>query len=378
MTVLTTLSKVRQDGDGISTSFPFTFKVFSDDDLKVIEIVKATGAESVVSSADYTVSLNTGGEGGSVVFDTAPANTVEILVKRELDVTQEIDFPRGSNFPEESVENGYDKAIMLIQEITEVLSRAILFSEGSELSSLDFPVPVANKALLWDATGEGLTNSADDFNDIVTNAETAQGAAETAQSAAEGAQTSAESARDLAEDWASETSSDVNSTGEYSAKEYAQGTQTRGAANGGSAKDWANYVDGSSTVDDTEYSAKYWAQQAASVAGPTVPATETISGSGTITHDTNWKQVRRVVGDGAVTTDAAPFGTTAAGFLDGSEIDLIGTSDTNTVTIPSGTFAGTTAYQAVLKGPATLKKGDVLTVIIDKSQERVIEKSRNF
>jgi hypothetical protein len=67
-----------------------------------------------------------------------------------------------------------------------------------------------------------------------------------------------------AKEWAIETSSSVDLT-EYSAKEYAIGTQS-GNTNG-SAKQWAigggNSFSTNTTVDGTNYSAKYWAEQAA-------------------------------------------------------------------------------------------------------------------
>ena len=70
-----------------------------------------------------------------------------------------------------------------------------------------------------------------------------------------------------AKEWATETSSNVDGT-EYSAKEYSIGTGQNTGMNTGSAKQWAlgggNSFSISTTVDGTNYSAKYWADQAAS------------------------------------------------------------------------------------------------------------------
>lgn len=324
MTVLTTNNKVRQEGDGTSTGFPFTFKVFSDEDIRVISIADADGAETVVDSADYSVSLNTDGEGGTVTFNTAPAADVDILLKRELDVTQEINIPRSSNIPEQSLENGYDKAIMLIQDIFERLSRAILLTEGTTLENLQIPSPVANKALKWDATGAFLENSTNDFDDLVTDAQAAQTGAEAAQVAAEGAQTGAEAAQAAAE---------------------------------------------------TAQAAAELARDTAISQGITMYLAQSISASGNINHTDRLIQYRRIQGDGApVTTATTPFGTNPANFVDGMRIILVGLDNTNTVEIP---FADIN-YGCLLNGDAVLGRGQTVTLVYDETITRYVELTRNF
>lgn len=102
-------------------------------------------------------------------------------------------------------------------------------------------------------------------------------------------------------------------------------------------------------------------------------AIESISASGTITLLSAGNQMLRVVGDGgAVTASTTPFGTTPPS--DGTIIYLMGTSDTNTVTV---TF-NDSADGLYINGDAVLGKYHVLTLIYEENADRYIEISRNF
>lgn len=108
-----------------------------------------------------------------------------------------------------------------------------------------------------------------------TGAETAQTAAETAQTAAETAETNAETAEtnaqgheNTAQDWAVKTNGEAQTGEGYSAKAWATGgTGVTDTAGSGSAKEWA--TDTTNTCDGTEFSAKEYAigSQAANTNG---------------------------------------------------------------------------------------------------------------
>lgn len=106
-----------------------------------------------------------------------------------------------------------------------------------------------------------------------------------------------------------------------------------------------------------------------------IVATESIAASGSITVDDTVKQIRKVAGDaGAQTASTTPFGTTSSNFVDGMEISVVGTSDTNTLSITVNDI-----QYGVLSpvGDVTLLNNFIVTYIYDATAERFIEKSRN-
>ena len=116
-------------GNGAATTFPFTFKVFAEGDVKVVT-AGADGVETVrVLGADYSVALNANQEtspGGTVTYPIsgAPLATGSVLsLVGDVDYDQPLDLPSGGNFSPLALENQLDRATMQIQQLHEEMGR---------------------------------------------------------------------------------------------------------------------------------------------------------------------------------------------------------------------------------------------------------------
>ena len=104
-------------------------------------------------------------------------------------------------------------------------------------------------------------------------------------------------------------------------------------------------------------------------------AAATVSSGGTITVSTTQReQLFRVSGNGgAQSLSTTPFGT-GGGWTDGTIVRLLGTHDTNTLSLDHNDSDN----GAILNGDCTLKKYNILTLMWDSSLSRWIELSRNY
>lgn len=146
-------NKVTFTGNGATVDFAFTFRVFAAADLEVY----LDGTLKTLTT-HYTVDIDPSVEGGTVTFLTAPAASVEVLIKRVLDFTQPSVIPTEGNFPEKTVENALDRATMLIVQLKEILSRVPQLAIDSAFSDLTLPEPSAGKVLGWNDGATDLEN----------------------------------------------------------------------------------------------------------------------------------------------------------------------------------------------------------------------------
>lgn len=125
MTVSTVVDHNDYTGNGVTTSFPYTFRIFKKTDLTVSVIDLSENITVLVLDTDYTVTNAGGYNGGSVVLTTPLANGWKISVARELAATQETDLRNQGKFFAEVHEDAFDKLTMLIQQVGTRFSLAL-------------------------------------------------------------------------------------------------------------------------------------------------------------------------------------------------------------------------------------------------------------
>ena len=156
MTVSSSTNRVSYSGNGTLTSFAYTFKIFDQNDLTVI-LRGSQGTETTQTiTTHYTVTGVGSASGGNVVFGTAPANGVTVVILREQPLTQGLDLVANDPFPAQSLEEALDKLTFMSQKHEEELSRAIKASRTNTLTGSEFTISAtdrANKVFTFDSAG---------------------------------------------------------------------------------------------------------------------------------------------------------------------------------------------------------------------------------
>jgi hypothetical protein len=160
MTISSTTVKNSYNGDGSTTTFSYTFKIFADSDLQVIIRNNTTATETVKTlTTHYTITGAGSASGGSVIFTAGniPASGETVVLRRAVPQTQAIDYIANDPFPAESHEEGLDRAMMTLQQVQEEVTRSIKLSRTNTMTSTEFTIGAsarAGKFLSFDSNGE--------------------------------------------------------------------------------------------------------------------------------------------------------------------------------------------------------------------------------
>ena len=162
MTVSTTTSRVRYEGDGATSVFPVPFK-FVDNAHVQVTLRDAASRETPWSEgSQYALSGAGGDSGGSLTVLTEPVDhrprPGEVLViALELPFTQDKAFPLGGAFPTTQVEEGLDLAALRDAQLAAFDARAFSVpATDAQVGALELPIDSlrAGRYLGFDAAGK--------------------------------------------------------------------------------------------------------------------------------------------------------------------------------------------------------------------------------
>ena len=159
MPVTTTTNRASYNCDGSTVAFAFTFPIFQTSDIKVY-LRDEDGNETLLTDpGEYSVSAqnNDYSNGGTVTTVATYASTYDLVIIREVSLTQETDYVENDSFPAETLEDLVDKAIMACQQLDEKVNRAIKGMVTDD-EDLDMTLPAASaragRYLKFDDSGE--------------------------------------------------------------------------------------------------------------------------------------------------------------------------------------------------------------------------------
>lgn len=139
---------VRYVADGVDTSYLYPFPIFASEDLKVY----FDGAEQV---SGFTIDGAGETAGGSVTFDTAPAEDVIITLARELPIERVTDYLEGGDFSAASINTELDYVIASLQQVNRENDLMLKYGDHETPGNVTLPGrgARANKALGFDGDG---------------------------------------------------------------------------------------------------------------------------------------------------------------------------------------------------------------------------------
>ncbi len=147
--------------NGSTKTFTFTMPVNSSDDIKVELVLISTGVPTTqIIDTDYTMAFTGSSylEGGVVTMGTAPAATYQLVITRELVLTQETDSGAMSHI---AAENAFDRITRIAQDNRNDIEQRVIRIPDSDPTTawaeLTDYVSRAGKYLTFDADGKPVT-----------------------------------------------------------------------------------------------------------------------------------------------------------------------------------------------------------------------------
>lgn len=147
-------------GNGVTASFPFSFKIFKPDDLVVASQTVGVSVETIlILDSDYTLTLNddqNATPGGVIVVAIPPGTGTSLVLTSDVELTQTLDLTNSGGFYPGVINTALDRIVVMIQQIAEATKRTLRFPISDVGMSGELPPASgrANKLLAFDQDGK--------------------------------------------------------------------------------------------------------------------------------------------------------------------------------------------------------------------------------
>lgn len=140
MTVSNTESSITYQGNGVTTVFPYTFRMDTAGDVVVLVYDSLTFTEVELDVADYIITGLGTDVGGDVTYNPLgvpiPA-TSWLTVKRVISYTQELNLTNQSAYIPTALESQLDRLVFMIQQLDAEVALTLQLPAGSAISAAD-------------------------------------------------------------------------------------------------------------------------------------------------------------------------------------------------------------------------------------------------
>ena len=152
MSVSSTTNKVSHFYNGATRVFPFSFRIISQNDLKVTVLRFGGQVFDLVLGQDYIVSGVNFSSGGNITVLNSFSLEVEDTIKIQRSVyayTQDTVFRNQGAFYADTVEDALDKLTMMSQELKTKIELVPTFADTDLNANYEFPAPVSGAYIRW-------------------------------------------------------------------------------------------------------------------------------------------------------------------------------------------------------------------------------------
>ncbi|MDQ0068269.1 hypothetical protein J2W34_000043 [Variovorax boronicumulans] len=131
MTVSVQTPYTNHVGNGVTATFPYTFRV-----LDAVDLVVMVNGSTKVLGTDYTVTGLGVETGGNVVFSVVPASLAPISLVRRVARKRDTDYQYSGDFQSDTVNKDLDRIVMMQQDNDIALQNAVRLPAGDAASGL--------------------------------------------------------------------------------------------------------------------------------------------------------------------------------------------------------------------------------------------------